>query len=147
MKFLPTLEINSSYLSHFESMPLIITTPWVQGLISNQYHVTLIPVHSFISYAKFPQYPSFTIHESYHAYLAIHCAHIHTYGHVSHHNNHTQTNSDHQRAIKQPNTALSRPTPRSGRRVSLRRDVLAQAGPLRLGEARRRNQEPTRDLA
>ena len=39
-----------------------------------------------------------------------------------------------QDAIKQPNSALSRPTPRSGRRVSLKRDVLAQAGPLRLGE-------------
>ena len=31
-------------------------------------------------------------------------------------------------------TTLSRPTPRSGWRVSLRRDVLAQASPLRLGE-------------
>ena len=65
---------------------------------------------------------------------------MHTHGHVSYHNNHTQTISNHPRAIKPPNSALSRPTPRSGRRVSLRRDVLAQAVPLRLGEGSKEEQ-------
>jgi len=105
---------------------------------------TLIPVQSFISHAKFPQYPSFTIHESYHTYLASHCAYIRTYERVSHHNNHIQTNSNHPRAIKQPNSTLSRPAPRSGGTPSPRRGLeegtRSQRGislrrvPSRLGE-------------
>ncbi|QCD85874.1 hypothetical protein DEO72_LG3g395 [Vigna unguiculata] len=39
---------------------------------------------------------------------------------------------------KYPNSGLPRPAPRSGSRVSLRRDVLAQASPLRLGEGLKR---------
>jgi len=71
---------------------------------------------------------SSTIHESCYAYIILH------YIHVSHYNIHTQTNIKHPRINKHLNTALSRPAPRSGWRVSLRRDVLAQASPLRPGE-------------
>ena len=39
------------------------------------------------------------------------------------------TNINHPRISKHPNRVLSRPTPRSGWRVTLRRDVLAQASP------------------
>jgi len=68
--------------------------------------------------------PSSTIRDSCQAYITLH------YIHVSHHNVHTQTNTNHPRMNKHPNNVLPRPTPRSGWRVSLRRDVLAQASPL-----------------
>jgi len=51
-----------------------------------------------------------------------------------HHSNHTQAITNSPRAAKHSNHALSRLTPRSGWRVSLRRDGLVQASPLRLGE-------------
>jgi len=66
---------------------------------------------------------SFIIHESCYVYIILH------YIHVPHHNIHTQTKTNHPRINKHPNTALSRPAPRSGWRVSLRRDSLAQASP------------------
>jgi len=47
-------------------------------------------------------------------------------------------NSNHKWVNTQPNTTLPRPIPRSGWRVSLRRDILAQASPLRLGEGSKR---------
>jgi len=47
-------------------------------------------------------------------------------------------NSNHKRVNTQPNKTLSHPIPRSGWRVSLKRDILAQASPLRLGEGSKR---------
>jgi len=86
--------------------------------------------------------PSSTIHDSCQACIILH------YIHVSHHTIHTQTNINHPRINKHPNSVLPRPTPRSSWRVSLRRDVLAQARrarsgepPLRLGEGSRKYPE------
>jgi len=76
--------------------------------------------------------PSFIIHKSCYVYTILH------YIHVPHHSNHTQTKTNHPGINKHPNTILSRPTPRSGWRVSLRRDILVQASPLRLGEGSKR---------
>ena len=50
------------------------------------------------------------------------------------HIKHTQTITNHPRTTKQPNHALSRPIPRSGWRVSLKRDSLAQARQSRSSE-------------
>jgi len=63
--------------------------------------------------------PSSTIHDSSQAYIILH------YIQVSHHNIPTQTNTNHPRMNKHPNSVLPRPVPRLGWRVSLRRDVLA----------------------
>ena len=79
--------------------------------------------------------PSSTIHDSCQAYIIFH------YIHVSHHNIHTQTKTNHPRINKLPNSVLPRPAPRSGWRVLLRRDVLTQASPLRLGEGSRKHPE------
>ena len=76
----------------------------------------------------FIQDPSSTIHDSCQACIILH------YIHVSHHTIHTQTNISHLIINKHPSSVLPRPTPRSGWRVSLRRDVLAQARRARLGE-------------
>jgi len=90
-------------------------------------HLISLPCHidtnPFMSHVEFIPNSSFTIHESCQAYIILH------YIHVSHHNIHSQTNTNHPRTNKRPNIAPPRPTPRSGWRVSLSRDVLAQASP------------------
>jgi len=105
------------------------------GFNSSRYHASLIITTSFSSHAKSIPYPSSTIHESCQAYIIFH------YIHVSHHNVHSQTNTNHPRTYKHPNSTLPRPTLRSGWRVSLRRDELAQASPLRLGEGSKEHPE------
>jgi len=59
--------------------------------------------------------PSSTIHDPCQAYIILH------YIHVSHHNIHTQTNTNHPRMNKHWNSVLPRLALRSGWRVSLRR--------------------------
>jgi len=76
--------------------------------------------------------PSSTIHDSSQACIILH------YIHISHHTIHPQTNIIHPRIDRHPNSGLPCPTPRSGWKVSLRRDVLAQANLLRLGEGSKR---------
>jgi len=61
--------------------------------------------------------PSSTIHDSCQAYITFY------YIHVSHHNIHTQTNTNHPRINKHPNNVLPRPVPRSGETCSLRRGL------------------------
>ena len=65
-----------------------------------------------------------SIQDSCHTYMAIH--HIYTYILTY---KHTQAITTHPRATQRPNHTLSRPTPRSGGRASLRRDSLAQTSP------------------
>jgi len=59
--------------------------------------------------------PSFIIHESCYVGFTLH------YIHVPHHIIHAQPKTDQPEINKHPNTALSRPAPRSGWGVSLRR--------------------------
>jgi len=53
----------------------------------------------------------------------------------------------HTKPRKQSNIALPRPAPRSGWRVSLRRDVLAQASLLRLSEGSKKWSRSTRGVS
>jgi len=85
--------------------------------------------------------PSSTIHESCQTYLIL------QYIHISHYNIHTQTNINHPRTNKHPNITRSRPAPSSGWRVSLRRDVLAQASLPSPRRGLKSIRETTRDLA
>ena len=63
------------------------------------------------------------------------------------HNTQNQASIIHTKLRKQSNIALPRPAPRSGWRVSLRQDVLAQASPLRLGEGSKKWSRSTRGIS
>ena len=94
-----------------------------QDLISSHFHAMLTITNSRSSHANSIPDPSPTIHNSYQTGIILH------YIHVSHHTIHTQNNINHPKINKHPNSVQPRPTPRSGWRASLRRDVLAQASP------------------
>jgi len=102
---------------------------------SSHFHATLTIPISFNSYANFHTKP--IIYNSWiiPTYLML------QYIHISHHNIHTQPISIIQEPTSIQNSTLSRPAPRSGWRVSLKRDELAQVSPLRLGEGSRNGVE------
>jgi len=123
-----TFRTKTFHVSNSNSIQLIITDPCTSNFNPSRYHASLIITTSFISHAKSIPNPSSTIHESCQAYIIFH------YIHVSHHNIHFQTNTNHSRTNQHPNSTLPRPAPRSGWKVSLRRDELAQARRARSGE-------------
>ena len=90
---------NSSFQFHDSSHTIIILTSCYNSQIT-----THTPSHLV-------QMPS--SHNTHHSPFMNHITHTYQSTiYISHHNNHTQTNINHPRAIKQLNSALSRPAPR-----------------------------------
>jgi len=109
------------------------------NFISCQYHATLNINHLICFTCQDHTFSSFTIHESHHSYITVH--------HIFYHNNYIQASANHPRTRNNQTPHFPRPTPRSGWRISLRRETLAQASPLRLGEGSKRgNSNLTWDL-
>jgi len=112
---------------------LLILEPRIWNSISYRYHATLIPTLSCLMSIHTKLIISLSCIISYNFHAKIVPTHYSQYLNSSH----TITNQ----VKKQSHNALPRPAPRSGRRISLRRDVLAQASPLHLGEGSKGHQE------